>query len=115
MNKKSLHEMAQSCVDYMNENKRPFAAHKEMLREANERAVNFDYVQRSLSDLDSVHKMVLPSMLEVMHRNHQEEMDTIAEVAYEFRLENLDANRPVNKWETERLNRERVKCTKRRR
>ena len=53
--------------------------------------------------------MVLPSMFEVAHLNHNEQQEDINEAAFEFKMENLDPNRNVNRWEQERLNRERKK------
>ena len=58
--------------------------------------------------------MVLPSMFEIAHQNYNEQQEDINEVAYNFKVENLDPNRNVNKWESERMNKERKKAAGRR-
>lgn len=57
--------------------------------------------------------MLLPSMFDVAHQNYNEQQEAVAEAAFEFKVENLDPNRDVNKWEQERLNRERKRHAKR--
>ena len=73
------------------------------------RTKNFNYVQMQLRELEAVHKMVLPSMFEVANQNYQEQAANISEAAYEFKMDNMDPSRTVNKYEQERLNRERKK------
>ena len=67
-----------------------------------------------MKDLDNVNKMVLPSMFEISHLNYTEAQDDISEVAYKHKVENLDPHRIVNKWEQERMNKERKKAAGRR-
>ena len=64
-------------------------------------------MQTNLRELEGVHKMVLPSMFDVAHQNYNEQQEAINEASFDFKMENLDPNRQVNKWEAERLNRER--------
>ena len=66
-----------------------------------------------MRELEGVHKMVLPSMFDVAHQNFNEQQESINEAAFMFKMENMDPHRLVNKWEAERLNRERKKHTKR--
>ena len=86
----------------------------ELKDEAEYRKENFEYVQTSLKDLEGVHKMVLPSMFEVSHQNYNEQQEAQQEAAYEFKIENLDPNRLLNKWEQERMHRERKRIAQRR-
>ena len=53
-------------------------------------------------------------MLEVQHQNYLEEQDQTQEAAYELRQDRMNCNRPINKWESERLQRERKKIAERR-
>ena len=52
-------------------------------------------------------------MFDVAHQNFNEQQESINEAAFMFKMENMDPHRLVNKWEAERLNRERKKHTKR--
>ena len=53
-------------------------------------------------------------MFEVSHQNYNEQQEAQQEAAYEFKIENLDPNRLLNKWEQERMHRERKRIAQRR-
>lgn len=61
---------------------KPFKVVKEQMELADQKIANFKYVQKSLQDLETVHKMVLPSMLEVANQNHNEQLEQINDAAY---------------------------------
>ena len=88
--------------------------YREALKEAEAKKQNFDYVQNNLAELDQCNKSVLPQMLEVQHQSYLEEQDQMQEAAYELRQDRMNCNRPINKWESERLMRERKKIAERR-
>jgi len=64
--------MARECANYMKNNDQLYNDYREALRVAHQKLNNFEYVQRSLKDLENCSKMVLPNMLEVAHQNHLE-------------------------------------------
>ena len=54
-------------------------------------------------------------MFAVAHNDFTEMQRSQKEVAFEVRLDQMNASRPVNKWEGERLMKERQKMMERRR
>ena len=107
-------DLTRECRNYMIKNQDPFRGLREQVNDAQQRSSNFSYVQTNLRELEGVNKMVLPSMFEIAHQNYNEQQEDINEVAYNFKVENLDPNRNVNKWESERMNKERKKAAGRR-
>ena len=71
-NKKESMDISRQCRLYMATRNRPYQKLNELKEEAEYRKSNFEYVQKSLKDLEGVHKMVLPSMFEVSHQNYNE-------------------------------------------
>ena len=108
-NKKEIHDLTRKCRYQMGKRKQPFRELRAQLSEADQRQNNFDYVQKNLLELEAVHKMMLPSMFDVAHQNQCEQQEAINEATFDFKMESIDPNRLVNKWEAERLNRERKK------
>ena len=76
------------------------------------REQNFSYVQQGLHELEAVHKMMLPSMFDVANQNFKEQQEQVTEATFEFKMDNLDPNRVVARYEQERLNKERKKHAK---
>ena len=113
-NKLKVLSMRNECIKQQKSRHAPFRLLREQLLEAEQRQQNFKYVQESLQELDSVHKMVLPSMFDVAHQNYNEQQEVISEAAYEFKMDNMDPKRIVNKYEAERFNKERKKNAQRR-
>ena len=67
VNKKSVMDINQRCVTYMNSRKRPYIDMDHSLGTAEYRNANFDYVQKMLRDMQEVHYNALPSMVDVAH------------------------------------------------
>lgn len=66
-NKTFVYDMARQCADYMKNNEQLYKDTREALRDVHQKKANFDYVQKSLADLDMCEKRVLPQLLDVSH------------------------------------------------
>ena len=64
-------------------------------------------MQENLKELENVGKTLLPKMFDVITETKEEERENMNEVAFEFREDNRDPNRLVNKWESQIMQRKR--------